>query len=159
MTNDALSFQHTKTVSADLSDFHKLISKSKPREIHYRNYKIFKSLKFNVDLKNVFAHEKIKSCIKFDKVFMKVLNRHVPLKKKKRLRANHLSYTSKTLRKVIMRRSYLEKKFFLKNTDEYLRACKKQKNYCSGLYKKERETFFNGLNPSLLLIISYFGKR
>ena len=66
---------------------------------------------------------------------------------------------SKTLRKAIMRRSYLEKKYFLKNTDEYLRACKKQKNYCSGLYKKERETFFNGLNPSLLLIINYFGKR
>ena len=41
LTNNALSFQHTKTVSADLSDFHKLISKSKPREIHYRNYKMF----------------------------------------------------------------------------------------------------------------------
>ena len=119
---------------------------------------LFNSLKFNVDLKNAFAHEKIESCIKFDEVFMKVLNRHVPLKKKM-LRANNSLHMSKTLRKAIMRRSYLEKKYFLKNTDEYLRACKKQKNYCSGLYKKERETFFNGLNPSLLLIINYFGKR
>ena len=71
------------------SDFYKLvltilktkISKSKPREIHYRNYNKFDSLRFNVDLKNAFAHEKIKSCIKFDKVFMEVLNRHAPLEK------------------------------------------------------------------------------
>ena len=84
------------------------ISKSKPREIHYRDYKKFDSLKFNVDLKNAFAHEK------FDKVFMTVLNRHAPLKKKI-LRANHSSYMSKTLRKAIMRRSYLEKKYLKKN--------------------------------------------
>ena len=89
------------------------ISKSKPREIHYRDYKKFDSLKFNVDLKNAFAHEKIESCIKFDEVFMTVLNRHAPLKKKI-LRANHSSYMSKTLRKAIMRRSYLEKKYFQK---------------------------------------------
>ena len=37
---------------------------------------------------------------------MIVLNRHIPLKKKI-LRANHSSYMSKTLRKAIMRRSYL----------------------------------------------------
>ena len=121
LTNNALSFQHTETVSTGLSDFHKLvltvlkttISKSKPREIHYRDYKKFDSLKFNVDLKNAFAHEKIESCIKFDEVFMTVLNRHAPLKKKI-LRANHSSYMSKTLRKAIMRRSYLEKKYFQK---------------------------------------------
>ena len=93
-----------ETVPKGLSDFHKLvltilktnILKSKPREIHYRNYKKFDSLKFNVDLANVFSHEKIESCIRFDEVFMKVLNRHSPLKKKI-LRANHSSYMPKTL--------------------------------------------------------------
>ena len=39
-------------------------------------------MKFKVDLKNAFSHEKIESCIKFDEVFVKVLNRHAPLKKK-----------------------------------------------------------------------------
>ena len=68
---------------------------------------------------------------------MTVLNRHAPLKKKI-LRANHSSYMSKTLRKTIMRRSYLEKKYFKKKTDLSLRACKKQKNCCSRLYKKEK---------------------
>ena len=90
MRNSVLSFQHTETVSTGLSDFHKLvltvlktaISKSKPREIHYRDYKKFDYLKFNVDLKNAFAHEKIESCIKFDEVFMTVLNRDTPLKRK-----------------------------------------------------------------------------
>ena len=86
-------------------------------------------MKFNVDLKNAFAHEKIESCIKFDEVFMKVLNRHAPFKKKM-LRANNSLHMSKTLRKAIMRRSYLKKKYFFKNTDQYLRAHKKEKNCC-----------------------------
>ena len=61
-------------------------------------------------MKNAFAHEKIESCIKCDEVFMRVLNRHAPFKKKI-LRANHSSYMSETLSKAIMRRSYLEKKY------------------------------------------------
>ena len=85
------------------------ISKNKPREIHYRNYKKFDSLKFNVHLKNAFSHEKIEPGIKFDEVFMRVLNRHAPLKKKV-LRVSDLSYMSKMLRKAIFR-SYLEKKY------------------------------------------------
>ena len=64
LANNALSFQHTETVTTGLSYFHKLvlavlktaISKKKPGEIHYRNYKKFDSLKFNVDLKNAFDH-------------------------------------------------------------------------------------------------------
>ena len=121
MTNNALSFQYTETVSTGLSDFHKLVLtvlkttiwKSKLREIHYRNYKKFDSLKFNVDLKNTFTHEKIESCIKFDEAFMKVLNRHAPLKNKI-VTANHSSYMSKTLRKAIMIRTYLDKNYFKK---------------------------------------------
>ena len=68
-------------------------------------------------MKNAFAHEKIESCIKFDEVFMTVLNSHAPLKKKM-LRANHSSYMSKTIRKAIMRRSYLEKKYFQKKNNK-----------------------------------------
>ena len=50
-----------------LSDFHKLvltvlnttILRNKQKELHYRNYMNFNFLKFNADLKNAFAHEKI----------------------------------------------------------------------------------------------------
>ena len=87
---------------------------------------------------------------------MTVLNRHAPLKKKI-LRANHSSYMSKTLRKAIMRRSYLEKKY-LKKTGQSLRAYEKQKNYRSRLYKKEIKKFFNGLNQSFVADNKLFWK-
>ena len=57
-----------------------------------------------------------------------------------------------------MRRSYLENKYLKKKTDQYLRAYKKQKNYCSRLYKKERKKFFNGLNPSFVTDNKLFWK-
>ena len=142
---------HTLTLSCELSDFHKLVTtllkttfyKNKPREIVYRNYKYFNSHNFNDELKFVFSKENIDSCSKFNQTFLNVLNKHAPLKKKQ-LRANHASYVSKSMRKAIMRRSYLENIYFKKRTDESLRLYTKQKNYCSMLYKK----FFNKLNPS-----------
>ena len=55
LTNNALSFQSTETVSTGLPGFHKLVPtilktsivKNKPRETQYRNYKYFDSKKFN----------------------------------------------------------------------------------------------------------------
>ena len=37
-----------------------------------------------------------------------------------------------------------------KRTDQFLRAYKKRKNYCSRLYKKKRKKFFNELTPSFV---------
>ena len=110
LTNNALFFQHTETTFTRLSDFHKLVNQEKFITEIIRSLTLSN---FNVDLKNAFAREKRESCIKFDTVFTTELNRHAPLKKKI-LRANHSSYMSKTLRKAIMRRSYLEKKYFQK---------------------------------------------
>ena len=73
-------------------------------------------MKFNVDLKKAFAHEKAKSYVKYDELFTKVLNSHAPLKKKI-LRANYSSYISTTLRKEIMRKSCLEKNYLKKRTE------------------------------------------
>ena len=116
------------------------ISKSKPREIHYRDYKKFDSLKFNVDLKSAFAHEKIESCIKFDEV----LNRHAPLKKKI-LRANHSPYMSKTLRKAFMRRSYIEKKYFQKKKQiSLLEPTKSRKIIAVDFTRKKEKSFSMG---------------
>ena len=63
---------------------------------------------------------------------------------------NHASYVFKSTGKAILRRSYLENIYFIKRTDKSLRAYKKQKNYWNKLYKKEREKFFNKLNPSFV---------
>ena len=51
----------------------------------------------NLDKVIDYMIKKIESCITFDEVFMKVLNRHTSLKKKI-LRANHSPYMSKTLK-------------------------------------------------------------
>ena len=45
-----------------------------------------------------------------------------------------------------MKRSYLEKIYVKKRRKSY----KKQKKYCSHLYKKERKNFFSSLNPSFV---------
>ena len=68
--------------------------------------------------------------------------------KRKLLRANHVSYVSKSLQKAIIRSSYLEKVYFKNRTENSLEGFKKQKNFCSQLYKKEK--IFNSLNPSFV---------
>ena len=61
----------------------------------YRNYKYFNSHNFNDKLKFAFSKENIGFCSKFNQTFLNILNKHAPLKKK-RLRANHASYASKS---------------------------------------------------------------
>ena len=77
----------------------------------------------------VLTKENVDSFTQFDEQFLKVLNIHAPLKRKL-LRTNHAPYISKNLRKVNKKR-----------TDHFLKAYKKQKNYCSRLYKKKGKTF------------------
>ena len=62
--------------------------------MRYRNFKYFESGKSNKNLKKEFSCADIDSCGKFDDIFLIVLNRHMPLKKKM-LRANHAPYVSK----------------------------------------------------------------
>ena len=86
------------------------VPRSRPKVITYSDYKQFDSSKFKNELKNVLTKENIDSCTKFDEQFLKVLNSHALLKRKL-LRANHTPYISKTLRKAIIKRSYLENIF------------------------------------------------
>ena len=48
-------------------------------------------------------------------------------------------YMTKALRKAIMERSELENKHVKNKTNENLKSYKKQRNFCSKLYKKERK--------------------
>ena len=50
---------------------------------------------------------------------MEVLNTHAPIKRKL-LRANHVPYMTKALRKAIMKRSELENKYVKNKTNENL---------------------------------------
>ena len=118
--------------------------KNPPKEIYYRDYK-----KFDQDLFTEELAEKLYGCDScydtFEEIFTNVLNKHAPLKKKF-LRANHAPYMTKTLQKAIMRRSQLQTKYFKnKSQNDYL-AFKKQRNFCSKLYKKERKNYYNSLD-------------
>ena len=131
-----MSFQNTITAFAGISDFHKLVlpvlkinfTKTKPKEMIYRDYKNFNYFLFNDEVKNVLDLDKINSYAMFEELFLKVLDKHAPVKKKV-VRANHVKYISKPLRKAIMKRLYLEKVYFKKQTTASLERYKKHKNY------------------------------
>ena len=152
LTNKPRSFQNTKVLSTGLSDFHKLVvsvlkkcyKKAPPQELHYRDYKKFKIDKFKKELKDKLKGTKI-GYNNFENTFLNVLDKHAPFKKKL-IRANHAPYMTKALRKAIMRRSELRNKYLKKKTPESLRSYKKQKNFCSKFYKKERKRFYNNIN-------------
>ena len=44
-----------------------------------------------------------------------------------------------------MKRSQLKTRYFKTNTEESLRSYKKQKNFCSKLYQKERKEYFDSI--------------
>ena len=97
------------------------------------------------------------SCYQFNQIFLNVLDKHAPMKRKL-LRATHLSYFSKPLRKAIMRWSHVEKVCYKNKSEKSFKAYKKQKHFCSRLYKKERKRFFNNLNPSFVTDNKLFSK-
>ena len=53
---------------------------------------------------------------------------------------------TKTLRKTIANRSRLENQYYKYNSTESLRTYKKQNNFCSRLYKKERKKYYTNLD-------------
>ena len=62
------------------------------------------------------------------------------------------------MRKAIMRRTHLQNLYFKSRTTEAHTKYKKQKNYCSRLYKKERKRYFQKLNLSNILDNKKFWK-
>ena len=111
-------------------------AKAKPNIIHYRCYKKYNNDSFRLELK-----EKMSNCEiyeEFENTYMSVLSKHTPIKMKT-IRNNQVPYMTKTLRKAIMGRSNLANKYLKTGTPESNIAYKKQRNYCSRIYKKERK--------------------
>ena len=55
---------------------------------------------------------------------------------------NHAPYITETLTETVNERSYLENLCLKKQTPESIKKYKKQKNFCSKLYKKKRRKHF-----------------
>ena len=66
--------------------------------------------------------------------------------KKKFICANHAPCMAKRLRKPIMKRSELKSKYIKIETQESLKAYKKQRHFCSRLYKKEQKKYNNSID-------------
>ena len=89
LTNSSQSFQNTTTVTTGLSDFHKMVvtvlkttfPKLPPKIIEYRDYKRFVQKDFSKELK-VSLRNRENNYDNFEQIFLEVLNKHAPVKKK-----------------------------------------------------------------------------
>ena len=79
---------------------------------------------------------------KFEEIFLGILDKHAP-PKKKILRANDKPYMTKALRRCIMRSSALQNRDRSLETEK---AFKKQRSYTNKLLKKEKKKYFVSLD-------------
>ena len=159
LTNRSRSFQNTQTIETGLSDHHKLIitvrraffPKQAPTIFTYRDYKHYDEDLFRnellEELQNV--NEGTVDCSTFVNVCTGVLNRYAPLKEKY-IRANNSPFMNKKLSKAVMNRSRLRNKFLNLPTDENRSNYNKYRNYCKGLFRKEKKLYYNNLSADLL---------
>ena len=93
----------------------------------------------------------------FEIIFLSTLNLHAPLKTKL-IRANHAPYMTKPLRKAIMKRSQLQSKHLKTQNPTDYESFKKQRNYVSKMYKKEKKKFYRNLDLKKVLDNKTFWK-
>ena len=157
LTNRPLSFQNSTVVETGLSDFHLLtltvlkttFRKRPPKVVMYRNYKNYSSFKFKEDLQfhlNDIDLIRI-SNDEYVSLFMGILNKHAPIKKKC-IRANEQPFVTKELRKEHMTRSRLRNKLRKDKNKANRLAYTKQRNICTNLLKKAKTSYFEKLKPS-----------
>ena len=166
ITNSPKSFQHTHSFSCSLSDHHKFVltvlkntfGKQKSNIKYYRDWKKFDNAVLQTELREALAKVESHNYQSFEQTFLSLLNLHAPMKSKKQ-RANHKSYMTKTLRKAIMKRSELATKYHKTKSIEDYNNYKKQRNFCSKLYKKERKKFRTIWTLKILQITKNFGKH
>ena len=120
-------------------------SQTATKELVYRNYKKFDKVIFKRELEAK-PNQQIKEFYKlmhFEQIFLEILNIRAPLKKDLRI-ANHVPYITKASRKAIMKRSELESKHMQNKTSENLKSYKKQRHFCSKLFKKKEKHIMKG---------------
>ena len=94
----------------------------------------------------------------FKERFMRVLERHAPMKTKM-IRGNNAPFMNKTLSKAFMCRSKLKNSFNKQPTKENERLYKTQRNVCVSLLKKEKKKYYNNLDLKLFEDNQTFWKR
>lgn len=139
----AITTYLNKPHTNQLWDFHEMIvaaiklkfKKISLKEILYREYKNFNQDQLWND-RRTNLNKNISDYDSFEKIFIEVLDKHKPIKRKF-LKDNNVPYLTITLRKAIMRRPELETKHFTTKTQKNWNWFKKQRNFCSNLYKNK----------------------
>ena len=156
LTNKPRSYQFTSVTETGLSDYHRLIttlmkshfSSSKPKIIHYRNFKRFDEQKFIADVKNAdFSFETDdpnENYSALTNTFSLIVEKHAPLKKKI-VKGNHAPFITKDLRKAIYTRSKLRNKFIKNPTEFNEKLYKGQLNKCVLIRKKSIKKYFSNI--------------
>ena len=120
------------------------ISGLKPKTIFCRNYKNVDKEKFVKDVKtgdfSFSNNDPNKNYSVLSDTFLKLLDRHAPLKKKKQ-RGNHAPFISKEMRKAIYTRSRLRNNFCKNPSEENERKYERQRNLCESLRRKAINNF------------------
>ena len=156
LTNRPNCFQKTSTVVTGLSDFHRMIisclkttfKKIPPKKIIFRDYKKFDEQNFLYDLdqqmiKGIFFEEK-NMYETFSDTF-----KHALLKEKI-VRGNNAAFMTKELRKAIMNKSRLKKKYQDSPSRENFKNWKKTENKCNKLCRKAKKNHFRNITESNL---------
>ena len=146
LTNKSECFLKSHAFELGLSDCHKMITATlraqipriKTKFISYRTLTNFDKEKFLEDLSkftNNYTCNNINNDYEhFIDHFIKLLDKHAPLKKKK-VRGNQSRFMNKELSKAIMKRSMLRSKYLKNRTNQNIINYKKQRNLCVKLRK------------------------
>ena len=155
LTNRPRSFQNSRTIETGLSDHHKLtitVMRSfypkQPAIIKsYRDYKNFNLFSFRNDLlKELYnVHKGKVDHDTFEEIVVTLLNIHAPIKEKY-VRANNSPFMNKILSKAIMTRSRLRNRYIKNPTPDNKTKYTKYRNYCTGLFRKQKRSYYSDLN-------------
>ena len=166
LTNQSQLLMKTSTFETGISDFHALITsimkmtytKGNPNIKLYRDYKHFNNVNFEEEIHSKFRDIPNITYDIFEETYLKVLDNHAPIKKKI-LRSNENPFMTKALRKAIMVRSKLKKKFLKNRSKLNWRKYKNQRNFCTNLLKQTKRNYFSNLNLSSLSDSRKFWKK
>ena len=151
LTNRKSSFQDSITIETGLSDHHKMtlsvlrtfFRKKDPKIVNYRSYKKFNENLFRDELKNTLLNidNANMNYDEFKDIFMKILNKYAP-RKKKCIRGNNAAFMNKTLCKAFMHRSKLKNRFNKIPTEDNKKLYEAEKFLCFSIKKGKKELLY-----------------
>ena len=109
--------------------------RSAPKELVYRDYKNFDRVIFKRELEDK-LNQQINEHKHFEQIFLEILNIHEPIKKKL-LRANHVPYMTKALKKSNYEKVWTRKQICKNKTNENLKSYKNKEIFTANFIKKK----------------------